>query len=298
MIWPSIKSLKPLLHRACLTACLFCTTLLPGFAVSSDFEIFKYLSLQNSAKAYLEKWGRPDSFMLSFVGGGKSCRRIELWVYAKQGVEVMFENGERVKDFLFNPKAGKAFSASSNLDPGDFSRETSLEEIKKRFGQAKRQHQSEFAERKAEFFEYENGSSKTFIFVDGALSFVSAGLAEEQHNPWVEGSQNSAVAVSDPSALIGNWQSNLGTLSFKRAALNPKYLEGSFRPAIALWGLPPNEPVGIISQGSYEKDGDLVKITINNLNAHAELKLSPDKKNLIGGLFIKGSSFNRWILKR
>lgn len=263
-----------------------------------SFKSYKMLCQANKAEYYLKEWGKPDFFLLSIMSlraGRGAVRRQELWVYTGAGVQVLFENGVGVKEFLFKPNDSRYLPAApTDLSPQDFSEQTSLADIRKRFGKPETESEKTVSDLKLQTLSYQNAGYKSFAFINGKLAFVSAGLPANSKNPWSLNTHESLVP-DNPSALNGNWDSNLGKLEIKPSSINPKYFEGKFHPKTYLKGTPAKDQLGIIADGVMDLKSKRVHFSIHNWGANGEFVISPDGKTMIGGLFIK-KEYHRWRL--
>ncbi len=260
-------------------------------ASSADFEILKALTNQTSANPYLKQWGKPDVFMTSLLPGspGGRIRRVDYWVYAKHGVEILLENGIRVRNFQFNPtESNQKIFTPADTSPMEFDERTTMDEIKKKFGEPANVKQESVGGRKTTTFQFPGGY-KTFVFVEGKLSFVSVGIAPNMRNPYLDVAE---VFPDNPAELLGTWQSNLGVLTLTKSPINPNSFEGNFNPYKPIPGTAGNSTK--IFEGSFDKKTGFIKfVTYKEWTGHAELIVSPDGKSMVGSLVIDKTQLSR-----
>lgn len=86
--------------------------------------------LSNAQVRYMQAYGPPDLFLLSFgfeeidtatksVRALATPRRIEVWLYIQQGLRVVFDNGFFAKEARFDPRQSIGILPATNLN-GDF----------------------------------------------------------------------------------------------------------------------------------------------------------------------------------
>lgn len=293
-------------YLVCLLLCTglaFATNLFnSGEANVGDFEKFKSLSAQPTASAYFNAWGAPDAFLISFLPSRSKQGRLELWIYAKQGIEILVQDGVRIKDFFFNPSDASKLSASTELRPDGITQEMSMAEVRDKFGKPTAVSAKPAGAKRFTTFEFESKSPKYFSFIDSSLAFVSAGMSLDAKNPWSQ-EQSPPKDSALPTDILGNWKSNLGEVTLKQSASNPGFFEGVCVTNRYLKGTAPTQGTGIIREGTIDKRTGFVRCSIPNWDGHAEFFISPDRKTMIGSMFNKDHGSNsvfywRWILTR
>lgn len=294
--------------RLLSSCCLFLPGLaslncaLPVHGSAADFDQFKSLSNQPTGSAYLNLWGPPDAFLISFIPSKNKQRRLELWVYSKHGVQVMLQDGVRIKDFIFNPAGIPIPERATELRPDELTQQMTMAEIRNKFGRPSSANAKQSAGKRFTTFEFAEKSPKSFSFINNSLAFVSAGMDADAKNPWSE-NESPPKNSSAPAELLGKWKSDLGELTLKQSAVNPRFFEGIFVPSSYLKGTSPAQKNGIVSDGTIDMNTGFVRCSIHNWDGHAEFFLSPDRKMMIGTMFNKdhGSNsifYRRWTLTR
>lgn len=282
----------PLLLAAPILILLLALTAAPAIG---EFDGINGMKKGENSTSYLRNWGPPDLFMISYLPvkiTAAKRRKVDLWVYAKHGVELIFEDGHPAREFLFDPVDGAKLLPGTDLNPKDFFVTTiSPEEIKRRFGPPSKMNEKVVAGQVLTIYEYVQGGHKTFGFTNKTLTFVSAGFRPGLKNAILE-----PVEVNhggDPSRILGSWKSDFGEITFITSPSNNKTIVGSLKNA-------PKDGrfsgKGVISLGSFDPDTGFLKFALHtqNMNGHAELLLSPQGNSLGGTLFSGNNEWDCW----
>ena len=233
----------------------------------------------------LSSCGQPDLFLTVFSIPGSSPQspeKLDLWIYAKYGIELVFRNGHRIRLIPFYPPDGGRLLPGTRFSPSEFLPGLTQPDMVRRFGQPHESVSERLGPHAITRYTYKaaGGSSLSLSFLDGRLSGVSAGFCKQISDPGLT-FRAVPAAEADLTPVLGTWL--LGNspqrIVFSLSRHNRGFLEGQWYRK--------QSPLEIVT-GSFDRKSGyldfLYRWQDKVQEGHGRFILSPGGGRLIGDI--------------
>jgi nitrogen-specific signal transduction histidine kinase len=262
-----------ILLGACLAVALTC----PGTPAQPTWPRL------STVESCLQAWGPPDLFVTVFPAPDSKQRilgKLDLWVYAKRGVNVVFQDDLRLRLVPFYPPSGRRLMPGTTLKPGQFKAGQTQVEIEQRLGHPQEATDEQVGPYTVTRYAYKSvgGAPLSLSFLNGRLAGVSAGFRSTRADPGEE-FRHVPAAPADLAPVTGKWlQSNGTNMVLNPSSRNRGFLEGH---VIRQQRTPLDIYVGSFDRASGYLDF-LYRWPDRTTEGHGRLMLSPDGSRLRG----------------